>query len=82
VRKAKRLKLSNFGLTKCVQYVVISISHHTWLHAEIRDGERGVKYTIDGRTGWMSTSIINFSTWNDEYNVKYLRHCRQINYTT
>jgi len=32
-----------------------------------------VKYTTDSRAGWMSTSIKNFSTWSDEYNVKHLR---------
>ena len=46
---------------------------------EIRDEEPGVKYTTDGRAGWTPISIRNrFSTKSDEYDVKYLRRCKQI----
>ena len=41
---------------------------------EIRDEEPGVKYTTNGRAGWIPISIRNrFSTRCDEYDVKYLR---------
>ena len=46
---------------------------------EIRNEEPGVKYTTDGRAGWTPISIRNhFSTRGDEYDVKYLRRCKQI----
>ena len=46
---------------------------------EIRNEQPGVKYTTDGRAGWTPISIRNrFSTRSDEYDVKYLRRCKQI----
>ena len=46
---------------------------------EIRNEKPGVKYTTDGRAGWTPMSIRNrFSTRSDEYDVKYLRRCKQI----
>ena len=50
---------------------------------EIRDDEPGVKYTTDGQASWISISIRNhFSTGSDEFDVKYVRQCKQSEYTT
>ena len=46
---------------------------------EIKDEEPGVKYVTDGRAGWTPVNIRNrFTTKSDEYDVKYLRRCKQI----
>ena len=46
---------------------------------EIRNEQPGVKYTTDGQAGWTPISIRNrFTTRSDEYDVKYLRQCKQI----
>ena len=51
----------------------------SYLAAEIRDDEPGVNYTTNGQAGWTPISIRNgFSTRSDEYDLKYLRRCKQI----